>query len=140
MRDGSTSITTSVRIVGRHASAALHHRFGIPTHKDLERLHGQRMFGPTRGFTSSPEVVPGATVGTLRTGYLHVQASSQDNGSRLPTDGSSEAATCSHGSGSRSSLGAAPGPPHVPAAQGSYGAATCPQALWAAGKLTNILW
>jgi hypothetical protein len=39
-----------------------------------------------------------------------VQASSQDNGSRLPAKGSSEAAMCPRGSGSRSRLGAAPGP------------------------------
>jgi hypothetical protein len=60
------------------------------------------MFGPTRGFASSPEVGPEATVGTLRTGYPCVQASSQDNGSYLPAEGSSEAATCPRGSGSRS--------------------------------------
>jgi hypothetical protein len=42
-----------------------------------------------------------------------VQASSQDNGSRLPDEGSSEAATCPHGLGSCSRLGAALGR-HVP--------------------------
>jgi hypothetical protein len=69
-------------------------------------------------------------VGTLRTGYPCVQASSQDNGSclpaggcsgaamcprgsRLPARGSSGAATCPHGSGSR-----------LPA-RGSSGAVTC---------------
>jgi hypothetical protein len=57
------------------------------------------------------------TVGTLRTGYPRVQASSQDNGSRLPAEGSSEAATCLHGSGSRSQLEAALGPPCVPSAR-----------------------
>jgi hypothetical protein len=60
-------------------------------------------------------VGPGATVGTLRTGYPYVQA--QDNGSRLPTEGSSEAVTCPRGSVSRSRLGAAPGMPHVLAAR-----------------------
>jgi hypothetical protein len=54
-------------------------------------------------------------VGTLRTGYPSVQA--QDNGSRLPAEGSSEADTCPHGSGSRSRLGAAPRTPCVLAAQ-----------------------
>jgi hypothetical protein len=49
MRDGSTSVATSVRIVGRHASATLHHRFGIPTHKDSERLRGERMLAPPVG-------------------------------------------------------------------------------------------
>jgi hypothetical protein len=46
-------------------------------------------------------------------GYPRVQASSQDNGSHLPAEGSSKAAMCPHGSSSRSWLGAAPGPPHV---------------------------
>jgi hypothetical protein len=41
---------------------------------------------------------PGATVGTLRTGYPCVQASSQDNGSRLLARGSSGATTCHLGS------------------------------------------
>jgi hypothetical protein len=70
--------------------------------------------GPTRRFAASPGVGPGATVGTLRIRYPHVQASSQNNGSRLgaatcprgsgsrlPSRGSSGAATCPHGSGSR---------------------------------------
>jgi hypothetical protein len=161
-------------------------------------------------YLTTPQFSPGlGAVGTLRTGYPRVQASSQDNGSRLPAEGSSEvatcprgsgqlrgrhvsprlglslpaegssgAATCPHGSGScsrlwaalgtptcprgsgsRSQLGAAPGPPRVPAARapvpgsgqlrrrhvspwlglplparGSFGAATCPRALRAAGK------
>jgi hypothetical protein len=54
-------------------------------------------------------------VGTVRTGYPHVQASSQDNGSRLPAGGCSGAATCPRGSGSRL------------LAWGSSGAATCPR-------------
>jgi hypothetical protein len=56
-------------------------------------------------------------VGTLRTGYPRVQASNQDNGSRLPAEGSSEAVTCPRGLGSRSQPGADPGPPRVPAAR-----------------------
>jgi hypothetical protein len=53
-------------------------------------------------------------VGTLRTGYPLVQASSQDNDSCLPAGGSSRATTCPRSSGS-----------HLPA-QGSSGAAMCP--------------
>jgi hypothetical protein len=53
-------------------------------------------------------------VGTLRTGYPRVQASSQDNDSCLPAGGSSRATTCPRSSGS-----------HLPA-QGSSGAAMCP--------------
>jgi hypothetical protein len=48
-RDGSASIATSVRIVGRHTSVALHHHFEIPTHKDLERLCGESMLAPPAG-------------------------------------------------------------------------------------------
>jgi hypothetical protein len=81
---------------------------------------------PTRGFVASPGVGLRATVGTLRTGYLRVQAPSQDNGSRLPARGSFEAAMSSRGSGSHSRLGAAPGPPRAPTAQGSTGSTTCP--------------
>jgi hypothetical protein len=100
-----------------------------------------------------------AAIGTLSTGYPHAQASSQDNGTYLPAEGSSKAVTCPHGSGSRSQLEAALGPPRVPMAraptpgsgqlrghhvspqlglplpaQGSSRAAMCPGALWAAGK------
>jgi hypothetical protein len=35
---------------------------------------------PTCGLSASPEVGPGATVGTLQVGYSHVQALSQDEG------------------------------------------------------------
>jgi hypothetical protein len=54
-----------------------------------------------------------------------MQASRQDNDSRLSAGGSSEDVMCPRGSGSRSRLGAAPGPPHFPVARGSTGAATC---------------
>jgi hypothetical protein len=59
----------------------------------------------------------GPSIGTLRTGYPRVQASSQDNGSgsRLPAGGSSGAATCPRGFGSR-----------LPA-RGSSRAVTCPR-------------
>jgi hypothetical protein len=39
---------------------------------------GRRRVGPTCGFIASPEVGPGATVGTVQTGYPYIQASSQD--------------------------------------------------------------
>jgi hypothetical protein len=55
-------------------------------------------------------------VGTLRTEYPHVQASSQDNGSRFPAESSSDVVKCPRGSGSRSQLGTAPGSPRVPTA------------------------
>jgi hypothetical protein len=81
-------------------------------------------------------VGPGAIVGTLRTEYPRVQASSQDNGSgsRLLAGGSSGAATCPHGSGSllptRGSSGAAAchlGSSTHLLAQGSSGVVTCPE-------------
>jgi hypothetical protein len=105
----------------------LHHRFEIPTHKDSENATRGKDVGPIRGFVASPEVGSGATVGTLRTGYPRVQASNQDNGSRLPDKGSSEAAMSPRGSGSHSQLGAAPGPSCAPAAGDSTRAATCPR-------------
>jgi hypothetical protein len=46
--------------------------------------------GPTRGLAASPKVVPEATIGTLQTGYPHVQALSQDEGQ----DMHSHASTC----------------------------------------------
>jgi hypothetical protein len=58
---------------------------------------------------------PGGPVGTLRTGYPCVQASSKDNGSRLPARGSSGAVTCPRASGT-----------HL-LARGSSRAATCPR-------------
>jgi hypothetical protein len=133
VRDGSASIAMSARIVGHHVSVVLHHCFGpYLTHKDSERLCGERMLAPP----TSSQPLPGgsgATVGTLRTGYPRIQALSQDNGSRLPTKGSSEATMCPRGSGSRSRLGAAPGLPCAPAAGDSTGVATCPRGsrhLW----------
>jgi hypothetical protein len=65
---------------------------------------------------SSEEGSFGLPVGTLRTRYPRVQASSQDNGSgsRLSAGDSSEATTCPRSSGS------------CPSAWGSSGAATCP--------------
>jgi hypothetical protein len=63
-------------------------------HTRLRKAAWGKDVGPTRGFTASPRVGPGATVGTLRTGYPRVQVSSQENNSHLLAGGSSEAATC----------------------------------------------
>jgi hypothetical protein len=113
--------------MGCHVSTVLHHRFKIPTYKTQKSYTGKDV-GPTHGLAASPGVGPGATVGTLRTGYPRVQAPSQDksqgsseavacphsSGTRFPSQGSSEGATCRLGS-STSLL-----------AQGSSGAAMCP--------------
>jgi hypothetical protein len=104
-------------------------------HTRLRKAAWGKDVGPTRGFTASPRVGPGATVGTLRTGYPRVQVSSQENNSHLPAGGSSEAATCPpHSSGSclpaRGSSGAAMchrGSSAHLLAQGSSRAATCPE-------------
>jgi hypothetical protein len=83
------------------------------------------MIGSNSDFTIS--------VGTLRTGYPHVQASSQCNGSRLPAGDSFGAATCLRGSSSRllawGSSGTATwhlGSNTHHLAHGSSGATTCP--------------
>jgi hypothetical protein len=78
-------------------------RFGFKTGGDVFFQFGLKTSG--LGFP--------ICVGTLMTGYPRVQASSQDNGSCLPTGGSSGAATSPHGSGSHLS------------ARGSSGATTC---------------
>jgi hypothetical protein len=44
----------------------------------VDNRAGHQRVGPTSGFVASPEVDPGATVGTLQTGYPYIQASSQD--------------------------------------------------------------
>jgi hypothetical protein len=49
VRVGSVSIATSTQIMGHHVSTVLHHCFGIPTHKDSERLCGERMLAPPAG-------------------------------------------------------------------------------------------
>jgi hypothetical protein len=45
-----------------------HYRFEIPTYKTQDGYTGKDP-GPTHGFATFPEVGPGATVGTLKTGY-----------------------------------------------------------------------
>jgi hypothetical protein len=88
--------------------------------KRLEKppfCHSYTSFGawPRDHYMSLQRFTMGRIVGTLRTGYPHVQASSQDNNSKshLPAGGSSGTTTCPHGSGS-----------HLPA-RGSSGAPTC---------------
>jgi hypothetical protein len=87
---------------------------------------------------SGTDVVQGqqmfAAVGTLRTGHPRVQALSQDNGSCLPTRGSSGAATYPRGSGSRLPARCSSGATtcHLGSsshllAQGSSGDALCPK-------------
>jgi hypothetical protein len=51
---------------------------------------GRQRVGPTCGFTAFPEVDLGATIGTLQTGYPHIQTSSQDKEQRVHP----HAATC----------------------------------------------
>jgi hypothetical protein len=101
------------RTVGRHVSVVLHHRFKILTYKTQKGCMGKGCW-PHPWVRSLSRDGPGATVGTLRTGYPRVQASSQDNGSSscLPERGNSGAVTCPRGSGSQ--LGAAPGLPRTP--------------------------
>jgi hypothetical protein len=65
------------RIVDHHVSTVLHHRFKILTYKTQKGCTGKDV-GPTCGFTASPGVGSGDTVGTLNTGYPRVQAPSQD--------------------------------------------------------------
>jgi hypothetical protein len=44
----------------------------------LDNRAWRQRVSPTCGFVASSEVGPGATVGTLRTEYPYIQASSQD--------------------------------------------------------------
>jgi hypothetical protein len=106
---------------------------GMPPIRTLDMLltmhnkESDRTMVQLHQFCRIPEGTGVLVVGTLRTGYLRVQAPSQDNGSRLPAKGSSEAARCPRGSGFRSRLWAAPGPPRAPVARDSTGAAMCPR-------------
>jgi hypothetical protein len=86
MHDDFVSIATSARIMGHHVSAVLHHRFGIPTYKDSERLREERMLATPVGSQPLLGWARGLLSVPLRTGYPRVQAS-QDNGSRLPAGG-----------------------------------------------------
>jgi hypothetical protein len=44
----------------------------------VDNRAGRQRVSPTCGFVASPEMGPGATVGTLQTMYPYIQASSQD--------------------------------------------------------------
>jgi hypothetical protein len=44
----------------------------------VDNWAGHLRVGPTSRFFASPEVGPGATIGTLQTGYPYIQGSSQD--------------------------------------------------------------
>jgi hypothetical protein len=82
---------------------------------------------PTRGFTASPEVGPGTTIGTPQTGYPYVQLQVKMKGKTCPHArphvigiglchlgmGSSGAATSPVASASKPWLRAAQVPPHV---------------------------
>jgi hypothetical protein len=48
--------------------AGLLYRFEITRYK-IQKSSAGKDVGPTRGFAASPGVDPGATVGTLKTGY-----------------------------------------------------------------------
>jgi hypothetical protein len=63
--------------MGHHVPVVLHQRLEIPTYK-TQKGCTRKDAGPTRGLAASPGVGPGGTVGTLKTGYPHVQALSQD--------------------------------------------------------------
>jgi hypothetical protein len=107
--------------------------------KRLEKppfCHSYTSFGawPRDHYMSLQRFTMGRIVGTLRTGYPHVQASSQDNSSRshLPAGGSSGTTTCPHGSGSHlPARGSSGAPTHLhgsggrPPARGSSGATAC---------------
>jgi hypothetical protein len=85
--------------------------------KDMERsskrvkitLWGTEELAAPTGSLPFLEVGPGASVGTLQTGYPHIQAQDKRQGGvRVPT--------CPKALAPASRLGAAPGPPRVPAA------------------------
>jgi hypothetical protein len=75
------------------------------------------------------------TVGTLRTGYPRVQASSQDNGPHLPAEVSSETVTCPRGSGQLRGHHVSPRLGLPPPARGSSGATTCPRGSGSRSRL-----
>jgi hypothetical protein len=129
--------------VGRHVSTELRHRLRIPMYKTQEGCTGKGA-GPTHGFAASPEVGPGATVITLKTGYPRVQASSQRRkaiwahmlacpATPIPWHKAApEPPRASWWQLPPPGPMAAPGPPHArlscgshPLAQDSSGAATC---------------
>jgi hypothetical protein len=62
-----------------HPLTRAHYHFNCQDQISEESCR-ERDVGPTCEFTASPEVGPGATIGTLQTRYPRVQASSQDSG------------------------------------------------------------
>jgi hypothetical protein len=128
-----------------HVSVVLHHRFEIPTYKTQKGYTGKDA-APICGSAASPKVGPGATVGTLKTGYPRVQVPSQDerqDGSvcprvlclRLPPPNSGELQShhVPHGPGSRllaqGSTEAATylmDPASTTRPRGRFGTTTCP--------------
>jgi hypothetical protein len=62
----------------RHESWVTMYQLYCTTASESQHIKTQK------GYVGKGGVGPGATVGTPRTGYPRVQASSQDNGSRLP--------------------------------------------------------
>jgi hypothetical protein len=63
------------------------HHFKIIRYKYHQKLRREKGIYPTRGFIASPEVGPGATVGTLQTGYLSAQdLKDQRHGARSVPD------------------------------------------------------
>jgi hypothetical protein len=77
----------------------------------LRKAAREKDVGPTRGFVASPGVGPGATVGTMRTGYPCVQALSQDK-----RQGRACVLACPRAPAPASRLSAALGPSRVPVA------------------------
>jgi hypothetical protein len=115
-RDGSASIATSVRIMGRHVSAVLHRRFRIPTYKDSERLHGERILAPPADLQPLPRWARGplsVPKGPGTPTYKH-QVKIMAPASQLGAASGLPHVPMAPGPASR--LGAAPGPPRAPTA------------------------
>jgi hypothetical protein len=114
-----------------------------PNVQNIERLHKIGCW-PSHGFAASPGVGPGATVGTLNTGYPRVQAPSQDERQDgrtcphilwlpSPSTGLLQSRQVSHGFSSRHQGPRQLRDRHVPRGpssrllvQDSFRAATCP--------------
>jgi hypothetical protein len=132
VRDGSARHSKRHSVPCRSCAATRplagpHYRFKITMHK-IQKSSTGKDNGPTHRFTTSPRVGPGATIGTLKTGYPRLQALSQDEGTRralmrthvsrgssshLLAQDSSGATTCPTASALASRLRAAPEPPRV---------------------------
>jgi hypothetical protein len=116
VRDGSASIATSARIMGRHVLAVLHRLFRIPTYKDSERLHRERMLAPPAGSQPLPGWARGPLSVPLGLGtpaYKH-QVKTTAPASRLGVAPGLARVPAAPAPASR--LRAALGPPHAPMA------------------------